>query len=134
MPRLVYQQDPIRNSVKALGPKWTLLVLRDIGFLRLNRFGEILRNNPGLTARVLSKRLREMKREGLIEKITTMDKITYRLTPQGEDAVFILLAFLRYGLKHHVGGKLATVRPLPSLKDMITEYRQLPRGKFDSES
>ena len=98
---LGYQQDPIRLSVKALGAKWTLLVLRDIGFLRLHRFGEIKRNNPGLTARVLSRRLRNMTEEGLVRKVVHDDMTQYFLTSQGEDAVFILLAFLRYGLKHH---------------------------------
>ena len=129
MPRLVYQQDPIRKSVKALGPKWTLLILRDIGFLELQRFGEILRNNPGLTARVLSRRLRDMQREGLIRRNVTKDVISYCLTERGEDAVFILLAFLRYGLKHHVGTKSISSTVLLKFKDMMREYEQLPRRK-----
>src|SRR5205809_632291 len=29
--------------------------------------------------------------------------VTYRLTDRGEDAVFILLAFLRYGIRHRGG-------------------------------
>lgn len=134
MPRLAYQQDPIRNSVKALGPKWTLLILRDIGFLELQRFGEILRNNPGLTARVLSRRLRDMQREGLIQKNAKRDTIAYKLTERGEDAVFILLAFLRYGLKHHVDTRSVTARALPTFKEMIREYEQLPQRKDSSEN
>ena len=126
MPRLLYQQDPIRTSVKSLGAKWTLLIVRDIGFLKLQRFGEILRNNPGLTARVLSRRLKDMQREGLIERKATNDVALYNLTPRGEDAVFILLSFLRYGLKHHIGEKLASSKPLPSFEEMIKQYRQLP--------
>ena len=126
MPKLVYQQDPIRTSVKSLGAKWTLLILRDIGFLQLNRFGEIRRNNPGLTARVLSKRLRDMQKEGLIDRKIAKDAVTYRLTSRGEDAVFILLAFLRYGLKHHPEGRNVTSKPLPSLDEMIRQYRNMP--------
>jgi DNA-binding HxlR family transcriptional regulator len=126
MPQLVYQQDPIRNSVKSLGPKWTLLVLRDIGFLKLNRFGTILRNNPGLTARVLSKRLRDMRREGLIEREVAREAVTYNLTLRGEDAVFILLAFLRYGLKYHAGNRFVSSGSLPSFDEMIRQYRQMP--------
>ena len=125
MPRLVYQQDPIRTSVKSLGAKWTLLIVRDIGFLKLRRFGEILRNNPGLTARVLSKRLKDMQKEGLIDRKTAKDTVSYSLTPRGEDAVFILLSFLRYGLKHHTGEKLASSKPLPSFEEMIRQYRQI---------
>jgi DNA-binding HxlR family transcriptional regulator len=129
MPQLVYQQDPIRTSVKSLGARWTLLIIRDIGFLKMQRFGEILRNNPGLTARVLSKRLKDMQKEGLLERKITNDIVSYTLTPRGEDAVFILLAFLRYGLKHHTGEKLASSRPLPSFEEMIGQYRQLPITK-----
>jgi len=101
VPLLAYQGDPIRESVKVLGRKWTLLVLRDMAFLKLDRFGKLLRNNPGLTPRVLSRRLRQMQEEGLVERHADGDEVTYRLTPRGEDAVFILLAFLRYGIKHH---------------------------------
>jgi DNA-binding HxlR family transcriptional regulator len=126
MPKLVYQQDPIRTSVKSLGAKWTLLILRDIGFLQLNRFGEIRRNNPGLTARVLSKRLRDMQKEGLIDRKISKNAVTYRLTSRGEDAVFILLAFLRYGLKHHPEGRNVASKPLPSLDEMIRQYRNMP--------
>ena len=102
-PLLAYQADPIRESVKRLGRKWTLLILRDMAFLKLNRFGQILRNNPGLTPRVLSRRLDEMEEEGLVERLEREDTVTYRLTGRGEDAVFILLAFLRYGIRHRGG-------------------------------
>ena len=122
-PKLLYQQDPVRGSVKALGSKWTLLILRDIGFLKLERFGEILRNNPGLTPRVLSRRLRSMQKEGLIERTVRSDRITYMLTPRGEDAAYVLLAFLRYGLKHHAQSLETTrVKPLPSFQDLMKEY------------
>jgi len=100
-PLLAYQGDPIRESVKRLGRKWTLLILRDLAFLRLDRFGKILRNNPGLTPRVLSRRLQEMRAEGLVARVRDGEAVVYRLTERGEDAVFILLAFLRYGIKHH---------------------------------
>ena len=100
-PLLAYQADPIRESVKRLGSKWTLLLLRDMSFLGLTRFGQLLRNNPGLSPRVLSRRLQEMQEEGLIERVEKGEEVRYQLTPRGEDAVFILLAFLRYGMKHH---------------------------------
>jgi len=42
-----------------------------------------------------------MTEEGLVRKVVHDYMTQYFLTSQGEDAVFILLAFLRYGLKHH---------------------------------
>jgi DNA-binding HxlR family transcriptional regulator len=103
LPALVYQSDPIRQSLNALGRKWTLLLLRDLAYLKIHRFGDFLRNNPGLSPRILSRRLREMQQEGLIDRKTKSRQIRYHLTPRGADAVLILLALLRYGLKHHVG-------------------------------
>jgi len=43
-----------------------------------------------------------MQEEGLVERVVTNEKVAYRLTSRGEDAVFILLAFLRYGIRHHM--------------------------------
>ena len=97
--------------------------------MKLVRFGEIRRNNSGLTARVLSRRLRDMQREGLIERRVSKNAVTYSLTSRGEDAVFILLAFLRYGLKHHPVPRLVGSKPLPSIDEMIKEYRRLPKAK-----
>ena len=103
LPLLAYQHDPIRQGVSRLGRKWTLLIVRDLAFLKLTRFGEFRRNNPGLSARVLSRRLREMEREGLVVREVAEKSIRYHLTARGEDAALIVLAFLNYGLKHHVG-------------------------------
>ena len=124
MPQLLYQQDPVRESLRSLGAKWTLLVLRDIGFLKLNRFGQIVRNNPGLTPRVLSRRLRNMQSEGLIERIVKRDMVTYYMTPRGEDAAYILLALLRYGLKYHTPKIRTRDKPLPTFDDMVRDYQR----------
>jgi DNA-binding HxlR family transcriptional regulator len=101
-PKLAYQADPIRDSLKVLGAKWSLLIVRDVAFLDLHRFGEIKRNNPGLTGRVLSRRLREMVAEGLLDREQEGREVAYTLTQKGEDAIFILLAVLRYGIRHHM--------------------------------
>jgi DNA-binding HxlR family transcriptional regulator len=105
LPRLSYQADPIRDSLNVLGRKWTLLVLRDIAFLKFRRFGEIRRNNPGLTARVLSRRLHQMREEGLLRRTESEDAVYYDLTKRGEDALYVLLALLRYGIRHHMNPK-----------------------------
>jgi DNA-binding HxlR family transcriptional regulator len=102
VPRLLYQADPIRDSLKVLGRKWTLLILRDVAFLKIRRFGEMRQNNPGLTARVLSRRLRQMADEGLVRRKASGRAVYYDLTSRGEDAVYVLLALLRYGIRHHM--------------------------------
>jgi DNA-binding HxlR family transcriptional regulator len=102
LPKLEYQADPILDSLRLLGRKWTLLIIRDIAFLNLQRFGQILKNNRGLTPRVLSRRLEQMRKEGLIVKKRDAKGPRYCLTAKGEDAVYILLAILRFGIRHYM--------------------------------
>src|SRR2546428_7987707 len=101
-PKLTYQADPIRESLSVLGAKWSLLIIRDVAFLDLHRFGEIRKNNPGLTAHVLSRRLRQLVIAGLLDRAQQERNILYNLTSKGEDAVYILLAVLRYGNRHYM--------------------------------
>ncbi|HEV2316148.1 MAG TPA: helix-turn-helix domain-containing protein [Thermoplasmata archaeon] len=98
---LGYQSEALARSLVHLNKKWTLILLRDMAFLGLTRFTEFIRNNPGLTPRVLSRRLQEMRLEQLVVREGTRKAVSYRLTPRGQDAVYILLAYLQYGLKYH---------------------------------
>lgn len=135
-PVLLYQNDPIRQSVDRLGRKWVLLLLRDLAFLKIDRFGRLRRNNPGLSPRVLSRRLREMVQEGLVVRETEGKEVRYRLTPRGDDATFILLAFLQYGLKHHVGPQ-PPVAPTPAgapSHPSVASWVRSGRGPGDLET
>ena len=67
LPQVKFIQCPIKTSLGVLGKKWTMLILRDIGFLKIVRFNRILESIPSLTPRVLSMRLRELEDEGFIE-------------------------------------------------------------------
>ena len=80
---------PVRSSLGLFGRKWALLVLRDLTFYPGITFGHMLRRNPGMTQRVLSMRLRELREAGLIEKVVDRvdDRVFhYRLTAKGMDA------------------------------------------------
>ncbi len=125
-PKLAYQADPIRESLEVLGAKWSLLIIRDVAFLDLRHFGEIRRNNPGLTGRVLSRRLKEMVAAGILSRAEKRGEVEYGLTGKGEDAVFILLAVLRYAVRHHM-----TAGPEYSEKDALRELHYL--SPFESQ-
>jgi DNA-binding HxlR family transcriptional regulator len=66
-PHIKFVKCPIRTSLGVLGKKWTLLIIRDIGFLKINRFNRILESIQGLTPRVLSMRLKDQEKEGFVE-------------------------------------------------------------------
>ena len=102
LPTVEFQNCPIQTSLGVLGKKWTLLVLRDIGLLKIQRFNQILRSIPGLTPRVLILRLKELEDAGLIKPIIIQRKpklVRWVLTQQGKDTVPILMTFISYGAK-----------------------------------
>jgi DNA-binding HxlR family transcriptional regulator len=95
LPAVMWKTCPIRSSLGVLGRAWTLLVLRDVSFFRKVRFSDILNNNPGLSARLLSIRLKELQKEKLIDRVVNPDDhrgVWYNITPKGLDVVPILAA------------------------------------------
>ena len=100
IPTVPFKNCPIRTSLGVLGKKWTMLVMRDIGFLKIGRFNEILRTLPGLTPRVLSMRLRELEKNGFIRQIEIQRKPKLEkwvLTHKGRDTLPILMSFIAFG-------------------------------------
>jgi DNA-binding HxlR family transcriptional regulator len=105
LPGVNFAQCPIKTSLGVLGKKWTLLVLRDIGILGVDRFNRILDSIPGLTPRVLSMRLKELEKEGFIKCIEKekppMVVVRWALTEKGRDILPILLQYTAFGSKWH---------------------------------
>jgi DNA-binding HxlR family transcriptional regulator len=105
LPDVQFAQCPIKTSLGVLGKKWTMLVLRDIGILGVDRFNRLLDSIPGLTPRVLSMRLKELEKEGFIKCIEKEKKspmiVRWTLTEKGRDALPILLQFTAFGSKWH---------------------------------
>jgi DNA-binding HxlR family transcriptional regulator len=114
LPKVPFEECPIRLSLGCLGRKWALIILRDIAFLRDQTFGEILQRNSSLTPRALSIRLRDLQKEGLIErKVDPADnrKVHYRLTRQGRDVIPVLTALIQYGIRYHAGSVFQDKKP-----------------------
>jgi len=102
LPAVAFKSCPIRTSLGVLGRKWTLLILRDVAFLKIDRFNQILRSLPGLTPRVLVLRLRELERSGLIKPVVIQRRpklVRWKLTEMGQDTVPILMSFISFGGK-----------------------------------
>lgn len=104
LPEVKFAQCPIKTSLGVMGKKWAMLVLRDIGILGVDRFNRLLDSIPGLTPRVLSMRLKELEKEGLIECIEKGKSpmiVRWTLTEKGRDSLPILLQFTAFGSKWH---------------------------------
>jgi DNA-binding HxlR family transcriptional regulator len=98
----MFARCPIKATLGVLGRKWSMLILRDIGFRRIDRFNRLLESIHGLTPRVLSMRLKELEETGYIECIENRDSpmvVRWGLTAKGVDVLPILLQFIGFGSK-----------------------------------
>jgi DNA-binding HxlR family transcriptional regulator len=93
---------PIEASLGLLGKKWTLLVLRDVAMRKKERFNELMKALPGLSPRILSRRLRELESHGLLSRTVernSPETIRWRVTEKGWDALPILFSYVAFGSK-----------------------------------
>jgi DNA-binding HxlR family transcriptional regulator len=105
LPNVKFAQCPIKTTLGILGKKWTMLILRDIGILGVDRFNRLLDSIPNLTPRVLSMRLKELEKEGFIRCIKEGKNshliVRWTLTEKGRDALPIVLQLTVFGSKWH---------------------------------
>lgn len=59
---------PVAKACEILEPRWTVLILMVI-LGGVSRFNEIRRGVPGVSPSLLSKRLRELEAQGLVERV-----------------------------------------------------------------
>ena len=81
----VIKHCPVKTAMAYLGKKWTIDIIRDLMFQN-RRFSEIIEENPGLSNKVLSQRLKQLEEANFIEKkivSKTPVIIEYELTEMG---------------------------------------------------
>lgn len=96
---------PISCALDALGDKWTLLVLRDIIFMRKRYFRAFLISSEKIASNILSDRLRKLEAAGMVLRQPDPDngcRIIYTVTEKGLDLIPAILELLRWGAKHEV--------------------------------
>jgi DNA-binding HxlR family transcriptional regulator len=94
---------PIDTALKIIGKKFTVLILRDMLFRNERRFNEFLHSVEGINPNTLAIRLREMERNGLVERRIFNEspvRIEYHLTEKGRDLLPILEQVSAFSMKH----------------------------------
>ncbi|OLD21270.1 MAG: HxlR family transcriptional regulator [Thaumarchaeota archaeon 13_1_20CM_2_39_20] len=94
---------PIDNTFKIIGKKFTVHILRNITKLGQTRFNEFLESIEGINPKTLSARLREMERNGIIERRIypgTPVKIEYSITKKGMALDPVLEAMAAFSMKY----------------------------------
>ena len=93
---------PIETTFKIIGKKWTVLIIREIlrGHKQFNRFIE---NIGGITPKVLTERLRDLERLGIIKREIVSEypiRVEYTLTNLGKEFEPVLLAAGSFSMKY----------------------------------
>jgi DNA-binding HxlR family transcriptional regulator len=92
------QYCPIARALDVLGERWSLLILRDM-LVGATRFNDIARGLPGLSRSLLSKRLGQFERAGLIDRLDG----EYVLSPAGRQLEPIVFGLGAWGARWSFG-------------------------------
>ncbi|MBB4034738.1 DNA-binding HxlR family transcriptional regulator [Dysgonomonas hofstadii] len=93
---------PVLDALAVLSGKWKIPIIIALSHNN-KRFKEIVRAVPGLTDKTLSKELKEMAEDQLIERIvyeTFPPKVEYFLTDHAKSLTNIIEMLREWGLKH----------------------------------
>ena len=95
---------PIDNTFKIIGKKFTVHILRNITKLGQTRFNEFLESIEAINPKTLSARLREMGKNGIIERRIypgTPVRIEYSITQKGKALRPVLEAMAAYSMQYY---------------------------------
>ena len=103
-----YGACPVSSALKLFGGKWKPIILYFIS-VDVNRFGQLQRMVPGCSKRMMTKQLRELEADGLINRkvfAQVPPKVIYSLTEKGESLRPIFSELSQWGIKHVLEPKL----------------------------
>jgi DNA-binding HxlR family transcriptional regulator len=89
------------TGLEFVGRRWTGAIMLALG-RGASRFGEIEAAVDGLSARLLTARLRELEAHGIVDRqvmATTPVSVRYRLTPRGRDLLAAMQPLMAYHLR-----------------------------------
>lgn len=79
-----HQFCPVAKAMEVLDERWTLLVVRELGS-GSHRFNELRRGLPRMSPSLLSRRLQQLQRAGIVERRVEGGEVRYLLTPAGDE-------------------------------------------------
>lgn len=89
---------PIAKAMELFDQRWTMLVMREV-VMGSTRFNEIKRGVPRISPALLSTRLKQLQRAGLIERQDGHGAISYLPTPAGRELAEVLETIGRWGTR-----------------------------------
>lgn len=102
VPAADYEACPVTDILQRIGDKWTVLMLALLA-RRSYRFNELHRSIEGISQRMLTRTLRSLELDGLVDRTvfpTLPPTVEYSLTPLGESLLPPLSALADWAVVH----------------------------------
>src|SRR5262249_31527779 len=93
-----HQFCPVAKAMELLDERWTLLTVREL-VAGSERFNELRRGVPRMSPTLLSKRLNQLVRAGVIERRGDGADVRYVLTPAGRELQPVVEALGVWGIR-----------------------------------
>lgn len=84
---------PIEITLSIIGGKWKTIILWHLSNHEILRYGELKKSLNGITHKMLSKQLKELESDGLIDRKEYQQippKVEYSLTKRGQTMIPLL--------------------------------------------
>ncbi len=97
-----FDKCPAETTLRVIGGRWKLIILWHL-FQSVKRFSELQRGINGVTQKMLTQQLREMERDGIIERKVypqVPPKVEYSLTVLGTSLQPVLDSMCNWGTRH----------------------------------
>ena len=98
--RMYGQDRPIARGAEIFAERWTPLIIRNL-YLGCGSFNEILEGAPGLSRTLLSQRLKQLERLGVVKSTPKLDGHGhhYELTSAGHDLFTVCQSLGEWGAR-----------------------------------
>lgn len=93
-----HQFCPVAKAMELLDERWTMLVVREL-VLGSTRFNDLRRGVPRMNPTLLSKRLQQLVRAGLLERHAEGGDVRYGLTQAGRELQPVVEALGTWGIR-----------------------------------
>ncbi|HXM55724.1 MAG TPA: helix-turn-helix domain-containing protein [Candidatus Dormibacteraeota bacterium] len=93
-----HQFCPVAKAMELLDERWTLLVIREL-VMGSRHFNDLRRGLPRMSPTLLSKRLQQLVRAGILDRQAGGNQVRYVLTPAGEELRPVVEALGAWGTR-----------------------------------
>ncbi|EAZ83714.1 helix-turn-helix domain-containing protein [Lysinibacillus fusiformis] len=100
-----HKQRPFDFTLSLIGGKWKMKIMYELSSDTVLRYGELKRQIPAITHKMLSSQLRELEDSGIVhrkEYPQIPPKVEYSLTLKGKSLMPILEEMCKWGVANQI--------------------------------